>query len=383
MSAATSGIGSRSHIASLIRATVDTAPSRNAAANGRFVFQSLGRCWLCGNGHPERSEAGALRLLYDFFAATLTFLILKLTGSGMTLPVGAIVKDTQGVFFIIETGGKRQFPDARTLGALSLSMGAARAPTVVDTILNSFPTTAPFPSLEALVTGHPAVETEVQRAIKAILPAARIKGVPERTAFIVEASMNLFDVAMGKANAEQHAGVELAGNLTPIDIKIPGVKDTGDKEFGEKDFGDKEQGDKEHGDKEAGDKEPSDKEQGQKEVGDKEFGDKDFGDKEHDEKDEGDKDTKDIGDKEAGDKEPGDKEQGQKEFGEKEVGEKEQNEKEVGEKEHDEFEGPPGLVAFPGDGAPKVEGARMMLDENKARAARIISTKNEWDRFTA
>jgi hypothetical protein len=303
-------------------------------------------------------------------------------GKAMTLPVGAIVKDMRGVFFIIGADGKRQFPDQRTLGALSLNTDAARAPTVVDTILNSFPTAAPFPSLEAFVTGHPAVEIEVQHAIKAILPAARIKGVPERTAFIVEASMNLFDAAIGKASAQRHPE-ELAGDLTPIGIKIPGEKDAGEKEVGEKDFQEKDQSQKEHGDKEVGDKEPADKEQGQKEQGDKEFGDKDSGDKEHDEKDEGDKDNKDIGDKETGDKEPGDKEQGQKEVHEKEVGEKELHEKDVGDKDQGEFEGPPGLVAPHRDDSPMVAGARMMLDENNARAAHAISTKNEWDRFSA
>jgi len=315
----------------------------------------------------------------------------------MMLPVGAIVKDTRGVFFMIEIGGKRQFPDARTLSALSLRMGAARAPTVTDTILNSFPTAAPFASLEAFVAEYPGVEIEVEHAITAILPAAGIKDISERTAFVVEASMNLFNLAMRQENA---------GRDTAEGVQA-GLKDLFLKDFGEKDEGVKEQFEKEEGQKEQFEKEQGQKEVGQKEQGEKEFGEKDFG-KEAGQKEEGEKESKDIGDKEAGDKEQGDKDQnkefgekedgkedGEKESGQKETGEKdegdkdhlskedgdkEQFEKEDDEKEQGETEQGGGDGNGNGKGPIELEDPK---DLGQLHAMEPVSVKNEWDKFVA
>ena len=154
------------------------------------------------------------------------------------MPVGAIVKDMRGAYFIIETGGKRRFPDASTLSALSLSMGGKRAATVTDAILNSYPTATPFASLAGFVSKHP--EIEVQRAVNALLPATGIKGAPERIAFIVEASASLFNAAMDRTSGQwAPAGEDASREL--VATFIDPFKDAQEKDVGDKEQGVKEQ----------------------------------------------------------------------------------------------------------------------------------------------
>ena len=308
----------------------------------------------------------------------------------MALPVGAIVKNTQGTFFIVGSGNtKRQFPDSGTLTALTLGFGAANAPVVADSILNALTTGATFPSLDAFVAANPRIKGLVWRAVRAIIPATGVKNLPGGLAAVVEAAANLFNDAIANPAAWANTIIN-AGRTNPIPpaaskaiaVAINALIAAALKQFGGVGLSQTQEDglDTSVSDEAATFSDDKDDKDDTKEAGDKEdlkeAGEKDT-EKEPGEKEPGEKEP---GEKEPGEKEPGEKEPGEKEPGEKEPGEKEPGEKEAGEK--DEKDGEEDGGGFQEDVAIREKApARSSAVPTRKVREQARSPRTEWDSF--
>lgn len=320
----------------------------------------------------------------------------------MTIAAGTIVTNMSGNVYLVETASKRGFPDAATLGALTLGVGATGAPTLTDATLDAIPDGPAFASVAAYVAANPRVTAMVQRIVRALIPKTGIKDLSGGMMTLAEASAALFADAIANPG-NWAAPVQGGSRTTPlpagfgqaatqaitnvlnkllnqlinqalsaaqesdvgdsIDEVAQQVDDSGDGDpIPAKDDGDKEDV-KEDGDKEAGDKDGT-KDDSDKEPGEKELGEKEPGDKE-------------PGDKEPGDKEPGDKEPGEKEPGEKEPGEKDEKDG----KEDDDGGGDGGDGGEDDDLAER--GGKRAPPSGPKQKLRAAVAGGEWDKFSA
>ena len=113
----------------------------------------------------------------------------------MSLPTGAIVKNPEGIFFIIEGNSKKQFPDVGTLSALTAGQGTAIAQNATDAILNAIPSGTPFPSVAAFVTANPRIATTVKNVLLSMTTKSGLKNLPGGWAAIVESALAMFNDA--------------------------------------------------------------------------------------------------------------------------------------------------------------------------------------------